>query len=155
MINSKDINIFILLLVGFPFLTLFVAESQIQPSDPNAYLLLFVPLIPGLPFCWNLYRRYRKMSAYVQQAFEEQGLYIQKERPLSFWESYEHVMQRGSKPVYWPLKVYFKRLEYKTRFHRVFTVLDADYKRWEVDTIVTFSWKNEAAVEVKERKALS
>jgi len=142
------------MLVGWPFLTLFYAQGHFSPYIPNAYLVLFVPLAPGLSLGWMLYQRYRKLEEYVQTDFEKRGYYVQRERPLSFWELYEFITYRKTKPVYWPLKVYFTRLRYKTRFHRRFMVLDAAYNRWEIDTFITFSWKNEMTLELGEKRPL-
>jgi hypothetical protein len=156
MITSRDPWILLIIIATWPVLALFVADSgMVDPSTQYSYLLLFIPAVPGVPLSWSLYKRYRPLPVSINEELENQGLKIQSQRGLSFWERFDQITATQSKPVYWPPSVYFTRLKYKTRYRRIFIVSDRDFKKWETHIVVTFSWENKPAVLLEKKLALT
>jgi hypothetical protein len=152
-ISSRDPWIFVLLLALWPALTVYILDSGIaEPNTDYSFLLPFMPSVLAVPLSWSIYRRYRSLPEELHSVVEANGFEVISQRGLSFWEVYELLARPGTKPVYWPPRVYFTRFRFKTKYRRVFMVRDQQSVLYEIPVVATFAWDNKLHMEILPKK---
>jgi hypothetical protein len=103
----------------------------------------------GTGITWLIYKRKRHIIPFVEQELLKLGFSVKAERPLTLREAFDQSYINVS---FWTrLGLFMERVQFKTKYNRVFTVFANDKNAFVLNTLVTFSWSNEVELTVRSK----
>ena len=150
MITVKDLCVFLLLLLASIMAALLLLGFDAISNSPYLFLLPEMVIFGGTALSWAYYKRKRNIAPFLEREFRALGYKILMERPFSFRELFLAMEIRVG--VWIPSRLSIARIQYKSKYARVFTVADANQRRFTLFTCITFNWTGESDVDVRKKQ---
>ncbi len=146
MITLKDLGAFLLILVGWLVLSIVLLSIDRIANSDYAFFIIFLLVIAGTSLTWNYYKRKKSIANFLEHQFNRMGYNVLAERSFNFKEKFT---TSEIKVAFWtPIGLFMDRIQYKSKFFKVFVVSNSNGQRLELAALVTFYWEGEPDISI-------